>query len=116
MQGVPHHLLQTLKPACGQADPSSEKSRLWMTLNVEAIKQLLLNSPRSTFRQKQIPVPGKGISAHPVTCDRNGGKQTAGERDRRGRGRTREGETRRGWRREGGAETEDWAGRGRGRG
>lgn len=87
-----------------------------MTLIVEAIKQLLLNSPRSTFRQKHIPVPGKGISAHPVTCDRNGGKQTAGEGDRRGRGRTREGETRRGWRREGGAETEDWAREGTGEG
>lgn len=98
------------------ADPSSDKSGLWMTLSVSAIKQLLLNSPRSTFRQKQIPVPGKGGSAHPVTCDRNGGKQTAGEGDRRGRGRTREGETRRGWRREGGAETEDWARRGPGRG
>lgn len=85
-------------------------------VNVEAIKPLLLNSPRSTFRQKQIPVPGKGISAHPVTCDRNGGKQTAGEGNRRGRGRTGEGETRRGWRREGGVETEDWARRGRGRG
>lgn len=87
-----------------------------MIPNVEAIKQLLLNSPRSTFRQKQIPVPGKGVSAHPVTGDRNGGKQTAGEGDRRGRGRTGEGESRRGWRREGGAETEDWARRGQGRG